>query len=107
MPNKVDEFENALGKAKIEAYTGDYYWRARDIQFLLDNCTWKKLYASIIKIEKNCIKDGLDTAKDIIRTKTTINDGYERYTVDDLKVNDKGISGISKIKSLIYNNTRK
>jgi sialidase-1 len=30
-----------------------------------------------------------------------------RYTLDDLKVNDKGISGISKIKSLIYNKTRK
>lgn len=83
MPNKVDEFENALGKTKIEAYTGDYYWRARDIQFLLDNCTWNKLYKSILKIEKDCIKDGLDTSKDIIRTKTTINDGYERYTVDD------------------------
>lgn len=83
MLNKVDEFENALGKTKIEAYTGDYYWRARDIQFLLDNCTWKKLYKSIITIEKKCIQDGLDTSKDIIRTKTTINDGYQRYTVDD------------------------
>jgi len=83
MPNKVDEFENALGKTKIEAYTGDYYWRARDIQFLLDNCTWNKLYKSILNIEKNCTKDGLDTSKDIIRTKTTINDGYQRYTVDD------------------------
>ena len=30
-----------------------------------------------------------------------------RYTLDDLKVNEKGISGISKIKSLIYNKTRK
>ncbi len=83
MSNKVDEFENALGKTKIEAYTGDYYWRARDIQFLLDNCTWNKLYKSILKIEKSCIQDGLDTSKDIIRTKTTINDGYSRYTVDD------------------------
>jgi len=83
MSNKVNEFENALGKTKIEAYTGDYYWRARDIQFLLDNCTWHKLYKSILKIEKNCMQDGLDTSKDIIRTKTTINDGYERYTVDD------------------------
>lgn len=83
MSNKVDEFENALGKTKIEAYTGDYYWRARDIQFLLDNCTWNKLYKSILRIEKNCIQDGLDTSKDIIRTKTTINDSYERYTVDD------------------------
>ena len=83
MPNKVDEFEDALGKSKIEAYTGDYYWRARDVQFLLDNCTWKKLYKSIITIEKKCIQDGLDTSKDIIRTKTTINDGYERYVVDD------------------------
>ena len=83
MPNKVDEFENALGKTKIEAYTGEYYWRARDIQFLLDNCTWNKLYKSILKIEKNCMQDGLDTSKDIIRTKTTINDSYERYIVDD------------------------
>ena len=83
MPSKVDEFENALGKTKIEAYTGEYYWRARDIQFLLDDCTWNKLYKSILKIEKNCTQDGLDTSKDIIRTKTTINDGYERYTVDD------------------------
>ncbi len=83
MSNKVDEFENALGKTKIEAYTGDYYWRARDIQFLLDNCTWNKLYKSILKIEKSCIQDGLNTSKDIIRTKTTINDGYTRYTVDD------------------------
>jgi len=83
MPNKVDEFENALGKTKIEAYTGDYYWRARDVQFLLDDCTWKKLYKSILAIEKKCTQDGLDTSKDIIRTKTTINDGYERYTVDD------------------------
>ena len=30
-----------------------------------------------------------------------------RYTLEDLKVNDKGISGISKIKSIIYNKTRK
>ena len=49
MENKVDEFENALDKAKIEAYTGDYYWRARDIQFLLENCTWSKLYKSILR----------------------------------------------------------
>ena len=83
MQNKVDEFENALAKTKIEAYTGDYYWRARDIQFLLEECTWSKLYKSILRIEKKCNNDGLDTSKDIIRTKTTINDGYERYTVDD------------------------
>lgn len=83
MLNKVDEFENALGKTKIEAYTGDYYWRARDIQFLLEDCTWNKLYKSILRIEKNCIQDGLNTSKDIIRTKTTINDGFERYIVDD------------------------
>lgn len=83
MKNKVEEFENALDKTKIEAYTGDYYWRARDIQFLLDNCTWSKLYKSILTIERNCKKDNLDTSKDIIPTKTTINDGYERYTVDD------------------------
>ena len=30
-----------------------------------------------------------------------------RYTLDDLKVNDKGINGIAKIKSIIYNKTRK
>ena len=30
-----------------------------------------------------------------------------RYTLDDLKVKDKGINGISKIKSIIYNKTRK
>ena len=44
-----------LDKTKIEAYTGDYYWRARDIQFLLDNCTWSKLYKSILTIEKKTI----------------------------------------------------
>lgn len=83
MQNKVDEFENALDKSKIEAYTGDFYWRARDIQFLLEDCTWNRLYKSILRIEKNCNLDGLNTSKDIIRTKTTINDGYERYVVDD------------------------
>ena len=30
-----------------------------------------------------------------------------RYTLDDLKVNDKGISGIAKLKSFIFNKTRK
>jgi len=30
-----------------------------------------------------------------------------RYTLDDLKANDKGISGIAKLKSIIYNKTRK
>ncbi|MBP3284609.1 MAG: phosphodiester glycosidase family protein [Clostridia bacterium] len=77
------ELEQHLDKIKIEAYTGEYYWRARDIEFLLDNCTWNKLYKSILKIEKQCKEDGLDTSKDIIRTKTTINDGYERQMVDD------------------------
>ena len=83
MSSKVDEFETALDKTKIEAYTGEYYWRARDIQFLLENCTWNRLYKSILKIKKNCAKENLDTSKDIIKTRTTINDGYERYTVDD------------------------
>lgn len=82
-PNLEKEFQEDLDKMKIEAYTGDYYWRARDIQFLLENCTWNKLYRSILKIEKDCIRDGLNVSKDIIRTKTTINDGYGRYTVDD------------------------
>lgn len=83
MASKVDDFEKALDKRKIEAYTGEYYWRARDIQFLLENCTWNRLYKSILRIKKNCAKENLDTSKDIIKTKTTINDGYERYTVDD------------------------
>lgn len=82
--NSIDnQTEQHLDKIKIEAYTGDHYWRARDIEFLLDKCTWNKLYKSILKIEKKCKEDGLDTSKDIIRTKTTINDGYERYMVDD------------------------
>jgi len=83
MKNTNDELEQHLDKIKIEAYTGDHYWRARDIEFLLNNCTWNRLYKSILKIEKQCKEDGLDTSKDIIRTKTTINDGYERYMVDD------------------------
>ena len=52
MSNTINDFENGLDKTKIEAYTGDYYWHARDIQFLLDNCTWRKLYRCILKIEK-------------------------------------------------------
>lgn len=83
MQNKLTDFEKDLDKIKIEAYTGDYYWHARDIQFLLENCTWNRLYRCILKIEKKCKEDGLDTSKDIIRTKTIINDGYERYPVDD------------------------
>lgn len=83
MSNTINDFENGLDKTKIEAYTGDYYWHARDIQFLLENCTWRKLYRCILKIEKKCQADGLDTSKDIIRTKTIINDGYERYPADD------------------------
>ena len=50
---------------------------------ITENCTWNKLYRCVLKIEKRCKEDGLDTSKDIIRTKTIINDGYERYTVDD------------------------
>ncbi len=83
MQNNLTDFEKNLEKIKIEAYTGDYYWHARDIQFLLENCTWNRLYRCILKIEKKCKADGLDTSKDIIRTKTIINDGYERYPVDD------------------------
>ena len=83
MQTKINDFENGLDKTKIQAYTGDYYWHARDIQFLLDDCTWNRLYRAILKIEKKCKEDNLDTSKDIIRTKTIINDGYGRYTVDD------------------------
>lgn len=79
----INKYNDVLEKLKIEAYNGDFYWRARDIQFLLENCNWNKLNKSILKIERVCKKQKLDTSKDIIRTKTTINDGITKYLADD------------------------
>jgi len=79
----INKYNEVLEKLKIEAYNGEFYWRARDIQFILENCNWDKLKKTILKIEKTCQKQDLDTSKDIIRTKTTINDGNNKYIADD------------------------
>ena len=79
----IKKYNDVLEKLKIEAYNGEFYWRARDIQFLLENCNWKKLDKTIRGIEKACKNQNLDTSKDIIRTKTTINDGESRILVED------------------------
>ena len=84
----IDKYNEILEKLKIEAYNGEFYWRARDIQFLLENSNWKKLKNAILNIEKTCKKQGLDTSKDIIATKTTINDGTSKYLADDFYVSN-------------------
>jgi len=84
----IDKYNEILEKLKIEAYNGDFYWRARDIQFILENCNWDKVKKTILKIEKTCQKQNLDTSKDIIRTKTTINDGTSKYLADDFYISN-------------------
>ena len=79
----MSEVNDILDKLKIESYNNEYYWRARDIQFLLENCTWKKLQTAIMRIKKNCEKQNLDISRDIIPTTTTINDGETRQVVED------------------------
>jgi len=79
----MSEVNEILDKLKIESYNNEYYWRARDIQFLLENCTWDKLQTAIIRIKKNCEKQNLDISRDIIPTTTTINDGESRHIVED------------------------
>lgn len=79
----MSEVNDILDKLKIESYNNEYYWRARDIQFLLERCTWEKLQTAIIRIKKNCEKQNLDISKDIIPTTTTINDGESRHVVED------------------------
>ena len=83
MGKMMAELNDVLDKLKIEAFNHEYYWRARDIQFLLENCTWDKLNKAIKKIKANCEKQNLDISKDIIPTQTTINDGTTRHIVDD------------------------
>ena len=83
MGKMMGEVNDILDKLKIESYNNEYYWRARDIQFLLENCTWEKLYSAISKIKKNCEQQNLDISKDIIPTTTTINDGESRHVVED------------------------
>lgn len=83
MGKMMSEVNEVLDKLKIEAYNNEYYWRARDIQFLLENCTWDKLQTAIIRIKKNCEKQNLDITRDIIPTTTTINDGQSRHVVED------------------------
>jgi len=83
-----DKYNEILEKLKIEAYNGEFYWRARDIQFLLENCNWSKLQKTLLKIERTCQRQNLDTSKDIIRTKTTINDGITKYLADDFYVSN-------------------
>jgi len=84
----INKYIEVLEKLKIEAYNGEFYWRARDIQFLLENCNWKKLKKTILQIEKVCQKQNLDTSKDIVKTKTTINDGSTKYLADDFYVSN-------------------
>jgi len=84
----INKYNEVLEKLKIEAYNGEFYWRARDIQFILENCNWDKLKKTILKIEKTCQKQNLDTSKEIIRTKTTINDGDSKYLADDFYVSN-------------------
>lgn len=79
----MSEVNDILDKLKIESYNNEYYWRARDIQFLLENCTWEKLQTAIMRIKKNCEKQNLDISRDIIPTTTTINDGQTRQVVED------------------------
>lgn len=83
MGKMMSELNEILDKLKIEAYNNEFYWRARDIQFLLDNCNWEKLDRAIQKIKKACEKQNLDLSKDIIPTTTTINDGETRQIVKD------------------------
>ena len=83
MGKMMSEVNEILDKLKIESYNNEYYWRARDIQFLLENCTWDKLQTAIIRIKKNCEKQNLDISRDIIPTTTTINDGESRHIVED------------------------
>ena len=83
MGKMMGEVNAILDKLKIEAYDNEYYWRARDIQFLLENCTWEKLQTAIIRIKKACEKQNLDITRDIIPTTTTINDGTSRHVVED------------------------
>jgi ribonucleotide reductase beta subunit family protein with ferritin-like domain len=54
MGKMMSELTETLDKLKIEAYDNEFYWRARDIQFLLDNCTWEKLDRAIQKIKRAC-----------------------------------------------------
>lgn len=79
----MSEVNDILDKLKIESYNNEYYWRARDIQFLLENCTWEKLQTAIMRIKKNCERQNLDISRDIIPTTTTINDGQTRQVVED------------------------
>lgn len=83
MGKMMGDFNEILDKLKIEAYNNEYYWRARDIQFLLENCTWDKLEATILKLKKSCEKQNLDISRDIIPTTTTLNDGHSRHVVPD------------------------
>lgn len=83
MGKMMGEVNDILDKLKIESYNNEYYWRARDIQFLLENCTWEKLQTAISRIKKNCEKQNLDVSRDIIPTTTTINDGESRHVVED------------------------
>ena len=54
MGKMMSEVNDILDKLKIQSYDNEYYWRARDIQFLLENCNWEKLQTAILRIKKNC-----------------------------------------------------